>query len=64
MVKTKSQERKLNVCMYCLRKLNWCNINQYSDKDRSIIRNNFDLKDFLKNIQKILSILKIILMIK
>ncbi|WP_230095550.1 HNH endonuclease [Campylobacter coli] len=52
MVKTKSQERKLNVCMYCLRKLNWCNINQYSDKDRSIIRNNFDLKDFFKKYPK------------
>ncbi|EAJ6225094.1 HNH endonuclease [Campylobacter coli] len=52
MVKTKSQERKLNVCMYCLRKLNWCNINQYSGKDRSIIRNNFDLKDFFKKYPK------------
>ncbi|MCV3482759.1 HNH endonuclease [Campylobacter sp. CNRCH_2014_0184h] len=52
MIKTKSEERKLQVCMYCLRKLNWCNVNQVSNDKRLMIRNNFSLKDFFEKYPK------------
>lgn len=47
-VQTRSEERRLEVCMYCLRKLSWQNINACSQEQRNHIRATFSLKEFFK----------------
>ena len=50
-VQIKSEERRLELCMYCLSELNWQDINSRR-KERFAIRAGFDLKKFFTKYPK------------